>query len=144
MAPCLRVCFISARSAWPHPDNHLLPVPDADYRHDMLGKFWLKAAWGDGWVCLLLSVVQDVVLASGYIIASILLTCTFNVWILDHGDSFYNTNHVNNTCVCVPVCSCSCYMLSTKNLILLVKWGYFLENEEILAGLPKVKGLFDC
>lgn len=128
MAPCLHVCFISACRVWPHPDSHLLPLPDADYRHDMLGKFWLTTAWGDGWVCFLLSVVRDAVLASGYNIASILLTCTFDVWVHDRGDSFYNTNHVNNTCVCVPVCCFTCDILSNKNLILLAKWGYFWKN----------------
>lgn len=76
---------------------------------------WMSAAFCCSGCCL----------ASGYIIASILLTCTFDVWVLDRGDSFYNTNHVNSTRVCVPVGCFTCYMLSTKNLILLAKWGYF-------------------
>lgn len=93
-------------------------------------------------MCLLLSVVEDAVLASGYNIASILLTRTFDVWVLDCGDSFYNTNHVNNTCVHACVLF---YLLHAEHRRphSTCKVRIFLENQEILAGLPSVKGLFD-
>lgn len=94
-------------------------------------------------MCLLRSVVQDAVLASCYIIASILLTCTFDVWVLDRGDSFYNADHVNNTCVCACVLF---YLLHAEHQKphSTCKVRIFLENQEILAGRPNVKGLFDC
>lgn len=49
--------------------------------------------------------------------------------------------------VCVPVCvcvfCCTCYILSRKILILLVKWERFYGRVSILAGTYSSKGLFE-
>lgn len=43
----------------------------------------------------------------------------------------------------IYVCSCTCYILSTKLCILLTKWGHFLGSENILAGPHNFKNLFE-